>query len=1055
MAFELNHTFVSKKLKPIKNQDGEFATFRVSDDGPFMVLFPGRMNRRAAATFTHRVRVDDPNSGDNPGPGNTPLHGGFMTTTKVIPLTLKIFTPDGQEFTATEITVADLRKYRDLRGSPSGPWSYKLTGQSQPIFVDEDSTITNAKGTLGIGVTETVQSESAPPLINNVRILPSRLSFKFDLFRIGTFVAEISQLLIGGRWRGSMQLIDPDGNAVARTTQRKLNFDISLRTLDKSRDTAGKIRLWTLEVTPQNNAIAGFPHLSATVIASGRISIPTLKSRIDTLLGPRGSFIKIFGENKGGRARGRLKVTDIVAAETIDMHGLLEKTLEKEEQDAGVDPKDFNANTTYTIASKDADLKAGLKMNVSSLKVGTIDVAIGPGVRLGSAVPAIKLKVTVSGALKITFKGLTLATAKVRGGKFDMEIGIKLGPDGVPRVVCEVPSKPFDISISAAVKVALLATLGIAGLIGGMTIAEYVEHEVNEAVSSGARHMFDDPTIAPRILMTIFGAHLNYKPIRIVGNDILFEHVAPLEPDPKPTPGYAGAIGRSIIGVSPKSVSFVPPVLGDTWRADNLNKIDHIVVVMMENRSYDHVLGHRARGDVNDGADGLTDEIVSAIQNTAHGNDAPFTVRALREAGFPKNAAGLMTRLPKGVGHELADVAEQLSARIDGPNGRQLNSPQGFVDNFKPRLEENPQGVVPNDVLGFYDGLDLPFYEYLATNYAYTDRYFCSHPGPTLPNRMYSLTGDVQHDRYGFPILDNNNGDNFLLSRAPTIYDVLARKGHGFRVYESFPSVTMLRMFARYATNNTNIVRLDRLAADVKRGNLPAFTAIEPQMHAHPQDDDHPDADMLRGQIFLKKVYDTLRSNPTLWAKTMLIVTYDEHGGLYDHVIPPVADVISRAHRAVFDPRRRETILTRVGASNAELATATSTPPGMLTIPYGVRVPTFVVSPWTAAGKGPNVVLDHCSLLKTVLARFCGADKPFLSDRVHASHSFDAFLSESSPRMDVPPPPNLPSLPIGVRRAMGRGGSKILTQPLSRQTMRNGPVDYHELSGRWARQLGR
>ena len=209
---------------------------------------------------------------------------------------------------------------------------------------------------------------------------------------------------------------------------------------------------------------------------------------------------------------------------------------------------------------------------------------------------------------------------------------------------------------------------------------------------------------------------------------------------------------------------------------------------------------------------------------------------------------------------------------------------------------------MPDDVLGFYDGEDLPFYAYLAENYAYCDRYYCSHPGPTMPNRMYSLTGDVQHDRYGFPILDNNNGDNFLLSRAPTIYDFLTRKGLSFRVYESDPSVTMLRMFARYATDTTNIVPLDRLAADVAAGDLPAFTAIEPAMHHHPQDDDHPDADMHRGQIFLKDVYEALRSNPALWEKTLLIITYDEHGGLYDHVVPAVADVFQTPGGLVFDP---------------------------------------------------------------------------------------------------------------------------------------------------------
>ena len=124
---------------------------------------------------------------------------------------------------------------------------------------------------------------------------------------------------------------------------------------------------------------------------------------------------------------------------------------------------------------------------------------------------------------------------------------------------------------------------------------------------------------------------------------------------------------------------------------------------------------------------------------------------------------------------------------------------------------------MPDDVLGFYEASDLPFFAYLAQHYGYCDRYFCSHPGPTLPNRMYSLTGDVQRDRFGSPILDNNNGDNFLLSRATTIYDLLTRKGVSLRVYESEPSVTMLRMFARYATDTTDIVPLARLQADAGR----------------------------------------------------------------------------------------------------------------------------------------------------------------------------------------------------------------------------------------------
>jgi phospholipase C len=589
------------------------------------------------------------------------------------------------------------------------------------------------------------------------------------------------------------------------------------------------------------------------------------------------------------------------------------------------------------------------------------------------------------------------------------------------------------------------------------------------------------------MLMTIFGAHLNYRPMRIEGDDIVFDHIAPLEPDPKPTPGYRGVIGRTFIDLGPNAITFHPPLLGDTWSAENLKKVDHIVVVMMENRSYDHVLGYRAQAPFNDGAEGLAAKVIDAVAAAENG---PFAAKRLRDAGFAKNDAGLMTRLPKSVGHELSDVAEQLSARATLPGGGSINSPKGFVANFKPRLAGNPEGVTPDDVLGFYDDKDLVFYAYLAEHYSYCDNYYCSHPGPTLPNRMFSLTGDLQHDRYGFPIPDSNNGDNFLLSREPTIYDLLTRKGLSFRVYESFPSVTMLRMFARYATDTVNIVPFDRLAADVARGDLPAFTAIEPQMHAHPEDDDHPDADMLRGQIFVKRVYDTLRSNPALWEKTLLIITYDEHGGFYDHVVPPVADLLTPGGGVINPGTLGGVVSPAVGGGVIKpvvgATVAAATPAGAagglagggagviggaqirpigvlpavqlqplsLPIPYGVRVPTFVVSPWTVRGKGPSLVLDHCSILKTVLARFLGAEKPFFRDRVNASLSFDNFLTGAAPRMDVPPSPSLPPLPIGDRKALSPT-SRITTPPLSRKDLRERQADYHDLSGRWARQLGR
>ncbi len=1066
MPFELTHNFVSRELAPRRQSDGEFEFFTVTAEGTFEALVPGRLVRRAVATFLHKSKT-------HPVPGEpVPIHGGTQTTTEVIPLKLRILSPDGAEFTGTEITPADLRKHRNLRGAPSGRWSFKLSGQSEKILIDEDSSIVDAKGTLGIAVIETVRDDSAPPLIDNKPVSSASQSFSFDLFRIGTFIAQIKRMSLGTPWRGTMSLFDHTGAKVASTSSATLRLDVGLAQLRPPRAAGRGLTLpsdipkWKLELRPQLGPVVGNLRISANCIAAGRIGIPAIKERIDKLLGTRGSFIEIFGENQGGDAFGRIRIKDVVAAETIQMHGLLDDFV----KDApGGDIEAFRA---HTIASRSQNLRAGLKLDVSTLKTGKIDVDIGPGVKLGATVPSVRLSVAVSGAAKVKFGALTLVTASVRGGRLEVEVGIKLAADGMPQVVTRFPDSPFDIDISPEVKVALLVTLGLSGLIGGMSIAEYVESEINGAMVTGARRLFADPTIAPRVLMTIFGAHLTYLPPRIEAGALVFEHIAPLEPEARPTPGYQGAVGRTFTQLGNGGASFVPPVMEDTWASTHLAKIEHVVVVMMENRSYDHVLGYRANSGIKDGADGLTEEMIASIKAAPGG---PFVVRDLQEAGFEANAAGRKTRLPKGVGHEVKDVAEQLQFRAPGPQGRLINNPKGFVENFRPRLKSNPLGVVEDDVIGFYGADNLPFFAYLAEHYAYCDRYFCSHPGPTLPNRMYSLLGDVQYDRHGFPILENNNSDNFLLSRQHTIGDFLLRKGLDFRVYESQPSAAMLRLFARYTTDQQRIVPREQLTADVAPGGrgLPAFTMIEPALHHHPQNDDHPDADMHRGQIFLRDVYNTLRSNPAIWAKTLLIITYDEHGGLYDHVVPPVADVFSAFTGTGLPPltvpgtqpaRKRPlpggAVLPAAPITTIPVLPLPTVPlqplvPAPLPIPYGVRVPTFVVSPWTTRGKGPSTVLDHCSILKTVLARFMGDSKPFLSDRVNAALSFDGFLTEAVPRMNVPPfTGSLPDLPPGARRAPS-GTTRIVTAPLSRAAMRAGPVDFHDLTGRWARQLGR
>ena len=714
------------------------------------------------------------------------------------------------------------------------------------------------------------------------------------------------------------------------------------------------------------------------------------------------------------------------------MHGLLDSVIESVSQDDGVEEANIEPNVAYSLFNESGQLGHGLRVSVEGIKIKTIRIEIGASERIQPSIPALKIDVHTEGEMKVKFGNVSLATVKIRGDHLHFESGLILDANGTFSAKTwieeeDILDADLDLSWEAMLSLAgpAVLALGAAGLV------EYIESEINDKIRRGFSSVLTGVmTQVPRVIAVILGGAFTFRSLRLAGNDILFEYIAPLESEPKQSEKYIGIIGRSAMQLGPGTWHITPRTLGDTWDVQNLHKIDHIVVVMMENRSFDHVLGYRAQLPNVQGCDGLTTDLTSFLESEG------FPIRKLNQSGITPNELDLRTRFPAHVGHALEDVTQQLSVRITSTSGRIINSPKGFVDNFA-QTAARYEDLTKEDVLGFYEGNDLPFFKFLAENYSYCEKYYCSHAGPTLPNRMFSLTGDLQYDRTGEAILDNNNRDNFSLSRATTIYDLLTRKRVGWRVYESFPSVTMLRMFARYATDNTNIVPFFRFQQDVVQGVLPALAIVEPAMHHAPPNDDHPDADMYRGQLFLKNVYDTLRSNEALWLKTMLVITYDEHGGFYDHAVPPMAEV-----------RTRPMVVQVPGGSGAGGGHFT---PSTLATHYGLRVPTFVVSPWSPVGKGPDLVLDHCSILKTIMARFCSESKPFLSDRVNASQSFNAYLSEAQPRMDVPVSPTMRPLPF----AQASGERSIETEPISRKQMRSGNVDYHVLTGMLARMLGR
>ena len=1028
MTYSVDHfyvnTFEPTDIVPVAGQAG-FVRAEYSASGELPIRHPGQLNVVVKAPYYTQTGGEPPSPpSQEPAIGQSPA---VRPVEHELPMSTRIFSPDENLFTAAQVTLADLERFRDLREASQGTWRYETSGIGPPIKVTGPTRIwvTEGAATVKIWIEETITSRSAGLLVSSSGGTATTHVYSFDLFRVGQFVAEVR--LPGGAISSTarLRLIDPDGAVVTSASQGSLAFPVTLRTLDRSRDANGQVRLWKLEFTTTNFSLQ--ESISATVIATTRIPIPMLQQRIDDLLGPNGNKLSIYGENKDGNALCRLTIRDVFSAETIDMHSLLDKVLKKNPQDPGVDISNIQKDVVYSIAHHKQDLDNDLTLDVHAISVTILRVRVGPSQHIQPSIPAITVDVAVHGGIGVEIEGFTLVSLSLKNEFLTLEAGADL--DGAGSIVLRpwITDDPINIDVrwEAAVVAGILTsgiiTLGIEGL------TKYIQHEVNDKIVSGFQDIVYNAILsAPQIMAMLLGADFTLKSLRIENNAIVIDYLAPVEPDPKPKLGYIGVIGRSATRLDPNTWRLTPPSLGDTWAANNLSKnINHIVVVMMENRSFDHVLGYRQLiGDV-DGDGGYRDLILYLY-------DQGFPVTLLRNSGIMPDGAGFKTKFPAQVGHKVSDVAQQLASQLQPSFGSAVNSPQGFIDNFTQHLTGR---LVATDILGTYDGTDLPFYRFLAENYAYCQRYFAAHPGPTLPNRMYSLGGDVQYDRVGEAILDNNNSDNFALSRALNIFDLLTRKNVSWRVYESFPSITMLRMFARYVGDNANILRIANLKGDIARGNLPSVTFIDPAMHHAPENDDHPVADMLYGQIFLKTIYDELRANEALWLRTLLIISYDEHGGFYDHVVPPTAEI-----RALL---------------SATTLAATSNFKAALTTPYGVRVPAFVVSPWVAAGKGPDITLDHCSILKTILARFCGATKPFLSDRVNASLSFDAFLTQAQPRLSgIPPSPSLPSsMSLGTN--LRAEHAAIATKPVSRRALRERDADFHDLTGMLARMLGR
>jgi phospholipase C len=350
--------------------------------------------------------------------------------------------------------------------------------------------------------------------------------------------------------------------------------------------------------------------------------------------------------------------------------------------------------------------------------------------------------------------------------------------------------------------------------------------------------------------------------------------------------------------------------------------IDHVVVVMMENRSFDHYLGW------------------------VPGSDGPRAKQKYRDAA--------------GVAHPIWHIDSFTGEGYHDPNhGRtggfaELNG--GACDGWL---------VAPNNDLysiGYYRDTDLDFFRGAAPYWTVCDRFFASFLGPTYPNRFYMHS--AQTDRVT---------NTFAVNATPTIWDSLANAGLDGRYYYSD-----LPFIALYGGKYTPISHpFATFLTDCSSGNLADVSYIDPRFFTTDtgvQNDDHPHADIRNGQAFLNQIYQAVTSGPQ-WANTLLVITYDEWGGFFDHVAPGIApDVVPEYGQR------------------------------------GFRIPTLLIGPRVRRHNVSHRVYDHTSILKFIEWRF---GLPALTPRDAAANNIgDSLLwlrepNLEAPQWDVPTPDEL------------------------------------------------
>jgi len=401
-----------------------------------------------------------------------------------------------------------------------------------------------------------------------------------------------------------------------------------------------------------------------------------------------------------------------------------------------------------------------------------------------------------------------------------------------------------------------------------------------------------------------------------------------------------------------------------------LDQIDTFVVLMLENRSFDHMLGWLYSASNNLSPTGQAFDGLTGAESNPGSDGSPVSVFRITSA-TPN--AYFMPGADPGEGYNAMN--DQLYGSIAAPATQPAASNTGFVTDFAYTLGWQAKGkgwtilpgTVEADVMGCFDPSMLPILSGLARGFAVCDQWFAPAPTETLPNRAFAAAGTSQ----------GHLKDKDAQYTAPTIYSALTTAGVSWRMYGYTSPPLGRTLFADTQTApDANFGLFADFQAAAAAGTLPAYNFLEPAWGGTGQNDQHPVSDVAAGEQLIHDVYYALRNGPK-WASTLLVITYDESGGLYDHVAPPWT---------------------------APTPDASVGEQGFAFNRFGPRVPAVLVSPLIAAGTvfrppAGGQPHDHTVVLKTLETKY-GLSP--LTKRDAGASDLSAALTLAAPRTDDP-----------------------------------------------------